>query len=147
MLHIKHLALNRWLLPGGHLEADDTSLLAAAQRERTEETGITALVVIPAGYRPVHIDAHHIPANPRQGRARSPALRLPLPLPHRGRCRRAANRRGHSRGLALRRHGRERDPAQPSPGDAALTRLAAPAPRSPTRAVAPPTRCIDPYSL
>ncbi|MEU0695736.1 NUDIX domain-containing protein [Streptomyces niveus] len=67
VLHIKHLALNRWLLPGGHLETDDTSLLAAAQRELGEETGFTASVVVPAGQRPVHIDAHDIPANPAKG--------------------------------------------------------------------------------
>ncbi|MGW6455941.1 NUDIX hydrolase [Streptomyces sp. NPDC055078] len=67
VLHIRHLALNRWLLPGGHLEPEDTSLLAAARRELTEETGIPALAVIPAGRRPVHIDAHPIPANPAKG--------------------------------------------------------------------------------
>ncbi|WP_234381810.1 NUDIX domain-containing protein [Streptomyces dysideae] len=52
---------------GGHLEADDVSLLAAAQRELTEETGIPASAVTPAGRRPVHIDAHHIPANSAKG--------------------------------------------------------------------------------
>ncbi|MGW3388309.1 NUDIX hydrolase [Streptomyces cinereoruber] len=64
VLHIKHLALNRWLLPGGHVEDDDTTLLAAAQRELTEETGIAASDVVPVGSRPVHIDAHPIPGNP-----------------------------------------------------------------------------------
>ncbi|MFJ8585524.1 NUDIX domain-containing protein [Streptomyces sp. NPDC093595] len=39
-------------------------LLEAAQRELTEETGIPASAVIPAGQRPLHVDAHHIPANP-----------------------------------------------------------------------------------
>ncbi|MGW0563789.1 NUDIX hydrolase [Streptomyces sp. NPDC003016] len=64
ILLIKHRALNRWLLPGGHLEPQDGSLLEAAQRELTEETGIPASALIPAGHRPLHIDAHHIPANP-----------------------------------------------------------------------------------
>ncbi|WP_432059826.1 NUDIX hydrolase [Streptomyces sp. S1] len=67
VLHIKHLALNRWLLPGGHVEDDDTTLLAAAQRELTEETGIAASDVVPVGSRPVHIDAHPIPGNPSKG--------------------------------------------------------------------------------
>ncbi|MCX4665626.1 NUDIX domain-containing protein [Streptomyces sp. NBC_01381] len=63
ILHIRHRALNRWLLPGGHLESEDTGLLTAAQRELTEETGIPASVVTPAGHLPIHIDAHRIPAN------------------------------------------------------------------------------------
>ncbi|MFE0101301.1 NUDIX hydrolase [Streptomyces sp. NPDC059009] len=64
ILHIRHLALQCWLLPGGHLEAHDDTLSSAAQRELTEETGIPTCVVTPADHRPIHIDAHHIPANP-----------------------------------------------------------------------------------
>ncbi|MFI2368707.1 NUDIX hydrolase [Streptomyces sp. NPDC018833] len=64
VLLIKHRALGHWLLPGGHLEPQDGTLLEAAQRELTEETGIPASVVVPVGHRPLHIDAHHIPANP-----------------------------------------------------------------------------------
>jgi 8-oxo-dGTP pyrophosphatase MutT (NUDIX family) len=67
ILHIHHLALDRWLLPGGHLEAGDSMLLGAALRELTEETGIPAGAVTPAGDRPVHIDVHHIPANDAKG--------------------------------------------------------------------------------
>ncbi|MFD4138479.1 NUDIX hydrolase [Streptomyces sp. NPDC058572] len=63
VLHIRHLVLDRWLLPGGHLEHDDTRLVDAAQRELSEETGISASVVVPAGSRPLHIDVHTIPAN------------------------------------------------------------------------------------
>ncbi|WP_329076939.1 NUDIX domain-containing protein [Streptomyces niveus] len=69
ILHIRHLALQRWLLPGGHLETEDESLLAAAQRELTEETGIPTAVVTPAGHLPIHIDAHPIPANPAKDEA------------------------------------------------------------------------------
>jgi 8-oxo-dGTP pyrophosphatase MutT (NUDIX family) len=67
ILHIHHLALNRWLLPGGHLENSDATLLDAALRELTEETGIPAGAVTPAGNRPLHIDVHPIPANNIKG--------------------------------------------------------------------------------
>ncbi|MEU4835751.1 NUDIX domain-containing protein [Streptosporangium sp. NPDC023615] len=67
ILHIHHLALDRWLLPGGHVEASDGTLLDAALRELAEETGIPAAVVTPDGDRPVHIDIHPIPANPAKG--------------------------------------------------------------------------------
>lgn len=63
VLHIRHLALDRWLLPGGHVEPSDDRLIDAAQRELTEETGIRAADVVPAGMRPLHIDVHGIPAN------------------------------------------------------------------------------------
>ncbi|MFI6453986.1 NUDIX hydrolase [Streptosporangium amethystogenes] len=67
ILHIRHLALDRWLLPGGHLEASDATLLDAALRELAEETGIPATAVTPAGDHPIHIDIHPIPANAAKG--------------------------------------------------------------------------------
>ena len=62
ILHIHHLALDKWLLPGGHLETRDETLLDAALRELTEETGIPADAVTPVGDQPIHIDVHPIPA-------------------------------------------------------------------------------------
>ncbi|GAA3447885.1 NUDIX hydrolase [Planomonospora venezuelensis] len=67
ILHIHHRALERWLLPGGHLEASDATLCGAALRELVEETGIPAAMVIAVGNRPVHIDVHPIPANGFKG--------------------------------------------------------------------------------
>ncbi|MEC4020031.1 NUDIX hydrolase [Streptomyces sp. H27-D2] len=63
ILHIHHLAMAKWLLPGGHLETSDETLLDAALRELTEETGIPADTVTPMSEKPVHIDVHPIPAN------------------------------------------------------------------------------------
>lgn len=63
ILHIRHLALDAWLLPGGHLEPEDGSLLAAALRELCEETGISSESVTSAGPDPIDIDVHFILAN------------------------------------------------------------------------------------
>lgn len=60
-----HPKLRRWLQPGGHLEATDTSPLAAALREIEEEIGLTGLT--PLGDGLFDIDVHDIPANPREG--------------------------------------------------------------------------------
>nr|WP_241251785.1 NUDIX domain-containing protein [Candidatus Protofrankia californiensis] len=67
ILHIHHRALDTWLLPGGHLETEDTSLLDVALRELAEETGIPADAVTPAEEHPIHIDVHPIPANDAKG--------------------------------------------------------------------------------
>ncbi|GGV87967.1 hypothetical protein GCM10015535_38250 [Streptomyces gelaticus] len=64
ILHILHNATQKWLLPGGHLEAPDNTLLQAAGRELAEETGIPPHVVTPRGEVPLHVDIHPIDANP-----------------------------------------------------------------------------------
>lgn len=64
ILHILHNATQKWLLPGGHLEPSDNTLLQAAGRELAEETGIPPHVVTPHGEIPLHIDTHPIDANP-----------------------------------------------------------------------------------
>ena len=70
VLHIHHLALDRWLTPGGHCEPEDSSLTGAVLRELQEETGIAPESVQPvpefAG-RPIDIDVHAIPANGAKG--------------------------------------------------------------------------------
>ncbi|GAA2222242.1 NUDIX hydrolase [Streptomyces amakusaensis] len=64
VLHILHNATGKWLLPGGHLEPSDETLLRAAGRELAEETGIPPHLVTPEGETPLHIDIHPIDANP-----------------------------------------------------------------------------------
>ncbi|MEV0411062.1 NUDIX domain-containing protein [Streptomyces sp. NPDC050448] len=64
VLHIHHLATGKWLLPGGHIEPGDNTLLQAAGRELAEETGIPPHLVTPHGATPLHIDVHPIEANP-----------------------------------------------------------------------------------
>ena len=59
VLLIHHRKLRRWLQPGGHLEATDTSVAAAALREVREETGLAGRVV---GHGLYDVDVHPIPA-------------------------------------------------------------------------------------
>lgn len=58
MLH--HKKLDRWLQPGGHVEAD-AEIAATALREAQEETGITSFKTISNAI--FDIDIHTIPAN------------------------------------------------------------------------------------
>lgn len=52
-----HPRLGRWVQLGGHCEPGDPTLVAAALREATEESGITGLVIDP---QPVHLDVHPV---------------------------------------------------------------------------------------
>ncbi|GAA3991483.1 NUDIX hydrolase [Allokutzneria multivorans] len=52
-----HPRVGRWVQLGGHCEPEDDTLVAAALREATEESGIRGLTIDP---RPVHIEVHPI---------------------------------------------------------------------------------------
>jgi 8-oxo-dGTP pyrophosphatase MutT (NUDIX family) len=64
LLLIHHGKLDRWLQPGGHIEAEDTTVQAAARREVLEETGVGDLELL--GISLVRIDAHEIPQRGRE---------------------------------------------------------------------------------
>ena len=70
VLLVHHVGLNRWLQPGGHVEAGETTE-QAARREAAEEVGLSGLVLHPwhAAHDglPIDIDVHAIPANPKKG--------------------------------------------------------------------------------
>ena len=56
-----HPKVSKWLQLGGHLEADDASLLASAAREAREESGIQGLQL---SEQPVRLDKHLVPCRP-----------------------------------------------------------------------------------
>ncbi|MFG2918115.1 NUDIX hydrolase [Kitasatospora sp. NPDC048298] len=64
VLLIDHLAYGITLQPGGHLEPTDTTLLGAALRELTEETGLDQRLIAPLSPAPVYIEYGLVPARP-----------------------------------------------------------------------------------
>jgi 8-oxo-dGTP pyrophosphatase MutT (NUDIX family) len=60
LLLVHHRRLDRWLLPGGHVEPDDAEIWDAARRETIEETG-AELLPDPAPAL-AGMDVHGIPA-------------------------------------------------------------------------------------
>jgi 8-oxo-dGTP pyrophosphatase MutT (NUDIX family) len=57
-----HARLGRWLQTGGHVEADDLSMAAAAGREAAEESGLTRLDVDP---EPLLLSRHELSCSGR----------------------------------------------------------------------------------
>jgi len=64
LLLIYHSKLERWLQPGGHVDPEDTDILAAAAREVSEETGLNNLQPIGTGL--FDLDIHTIPARKKE---------------------------------------------------------------------------------
>jgi 8-oxo-dGTP pyrophosphatase MutT (NUDIX family) len=66
ILLIDHVAIGRWLQPGGHYEPAE-SFAASAAREAVEETAIDGLRLHPwhrGGDLPFAIDSHDVPGKP-----------------------------------------------------------------------------------
>jgi len=65
LLLVLHRRLDRWLLPGGHVEPEDAAIQDAARREVIEETG-AILGPDPPAPTLVSLDVHGIPLHGRQ---------------------------------------------------------------------------------
>ncbi|MCA2215593.1 NUDIX hydrolase [Jidongwangia harbinensis] len=64
-----HGRMNMWMQVGGHCEAGDATLAAAALREATEESGIAGLRLDP---EPIDVDIHPVRCRPAEGEPAGP---------------------------------------------------------------------------
>ncbi len=67
VLVIEHLSYGITLQPGGHTEPYDTSLIAAAVREVTEETGVDPASIRVSSLVPAYVEYGRVPARPHKG--------------------------------------------------------------------------------
>ena len=67
ILLIDHRAYGIVLQPGGHLEPTDTTLVGAAVRELSEETGLDPGAVVLADPVPAYVEHGRVPARPEKG--------------------------------------------------------------------------------
>jgi 8-oxo-dGTP pyrophosphatase MutT (NUDIX family) len=67
VLLVHHRALQKWLQPGGHMDAGETNPLATARREVVEETGVVIDRYIPLSSEnkliPIYFGEYDIPRN------------------------------------------------------------------------------------
>ncbi|SNQ46664.1 NUDIX family protein [Frankia canadensis] len=67
VLEVMDGTTSRWHLPGGHVDADDSSLLGAALGLAARRAGVETNMVIPGGIIPFDVDATVIEAAPLLG--------------------------------------------------------------------------------
>lgn len=70
ILMLEHKSLGIWVVPGGHYDLTDSSLVETAIRETCEETGLAGVHVHPWHIKhaiPLDIDTHPIPQNDKKG--------------------------------------------------------------------------------
>jgi len=75
LLLIHHRRLDRWLQPGGHIDLEDASPIAAAIREVEEETGVETAPITDSL---IDLDIHPIPPRPPEPKHEHFDLRFAL---------------------------------------------------------------------
>ena len=80
LLLIFHSKLRLWLQPGGHIDADDADVFAAARREAMEETGLSGLSLEAGFPELLDVDIHRIPPNPRKAEPSHEHFDVRIPL-------------------------------------------------------------------
>jgi len=67
ILLVSHRDFGFWMQPGGHLDPEDTDVLAAARRELAEEAGLDAIDRPLWAQGILDVDVHDVPAGLKRG--------------------------------------------------------------------------------